>query len=363
VTERPRRQEQERASTEVVEVAPGVLRCQLPIDMPGLGHTNCYVLEDERGAAVVDPGLPGRATLNTLRQRLASAGIPLRRVHTVVITHSHPDHFGGAGWVRRETGAEIVTHRRFSLIWDRRDPPDVDVEDLGNLSPANADDAADEQQAGRRRQPWDAPPWGGAGYPFPLRRRLQMRASRHFPRFFRTPTPTVRLDDADTIRLGRREWIALHTPGHTDDHLCLFDPTERVMLSGDHVLPTITPHIGGFVRSVDPLDRFFDSLDKVAAHGDDVSVVLPAHGHPFEDLAGRAKAIQVHHLGRLDLLRRTAAELGRPARVQEMSEHLFSARAQGPMADSETFAHLEHLRLAGELDRLDRADGYEYVSR
>jgi hypothetical protein len=33
------------------------------------------------------------------------------------------------------------------------------------------------------------------------------------------------------------------------------------------------------------------------------------------------------------------------------------------MADSETFAHLEHLRLAGEMDRLDRDGRYEYVLR
>ena len=82
---------------DVTEVAPGVLRCQLPIDMPGLGHVNCYVLEDERGVALVDPGLPGKATFPELTARLASAGIPLARVHTVVVTHSHPDHFGGAG--------------------------------------------------------------------------------------------------------------------------------------------------------------------------------------------------------------------------------------------------------------------------
>ena len=133
------------------------------------------------------------------------------------------------------------------------------------------------------------------------------------------------------------------------------------MLSGDHVLPTITPHIGGINPNGDPLLAFFESLDKVAAYGDDVSVVLPAHGHPFDDLAGRAKAIQEHHVERLELLRRAADEIGRPARVQELSTHLFSARAQGSMADSETFAHLEHLRRAGEFERLDAPHGYEYV--
>ena len=37
-TERPRRQEQEPATTDITEVAPGILRSQLPIMLPGLGH-------------------------------------------------------------------------------------------------------------------------------------------------------------------------------------------------------------------------------------------------------------------------------------------------------------------------------------
>jgi glyoxylase-like metal-dependent hydrolase (beta-lactamase superfamily II) len=340
------KQEQEPATEEITEVAPGVLRMQLPIAFTGLGHVNCYALEDERGFAVVDPGLPGPDAWDGLLDRLARASVPLSRIHTVVITHSHPDHFGGAGWVRRESGADIVTHRQFRLIWDVDDPPDVDVEEAAEFP---------------RHRPWDAPPWGGDGYPFSFKRRMLMRGSRHFPRLFRTPTPTVRVSDAATVRLAGREWTALHTPGHTADHVCLYDPAERVMLSGDHVLPTITPHIGGFVREADPLDRFFDSLEKVAEYGPNVSVVLPAHGHPFHDLAGRAKAIREHHLDRLDTLRRASAEIGRPARVQELSARLFSPRAQGPMADSETFAHLEHLRRAGEFERTDAPTGFEYV--
>ena len=113
---RPPKQEQERASDEVVEVAPGVLRAQLPIEFTGLGHVNCYLLEDADGLTVVDPGLPGPAAYNTLRSRLAQAGFPLRRVHTVIVTHSHPDHFGAAGRLRHHSGARLVTHRRFRLM-------------------------------------------------------------------------------------------------------------------------------------------------------------------------------------------------------------------------------------------------------
>ena len=50
---KPARQEQEPASEEITEVAPNILWMQLPITMPGLGHVNCYALEDERGVVVV----------------------------------------------------------------------------------------------------------------------------------------------------------------------------------------------------------------------------------------------------------------------------------------------------------------------
>ena len=65
------KQEQESAREEVTEVAPGVLRMELPIRMPGLGHVNCYAILDDRGAAIVDPGLPGQASWRALAERLA----------------------------------------------------------------------------------------------------------------------------------------------------------------------------------------------------------------------------------------------------------------------------------------------------
>ena len=79
---------------------------QLPISMPGLGHVNTYALEDERGFALVDPGLPGPESWEALMQRLATAGIPLQRVHTTIVTHSHPDHFGGADQLAEEAGRD-----------------------------------------------------------------------------------------------------------------------------------------------------------------------------------------------------------------------------------------------------------------
>ncbi len=338
---RPKRQEQEPASTEVTEVATGILRSQLPISLPGLGHVNCYFLQDERGVAIVDPGLPGPQSWKALVNRLKQAGYKPKHVHTVVVTHSHPDHFGGAGRLRDTYGAEVISHRSFRTWFD---PAEDEV----------ADDEATPPPWGRS-MPWRS----DATFSPPISRRLKFGFYRvALRRFVRTPSPTRRVDDAEMITLAGREWVSLHTPGHTNDHLCLFDPTEGVVLSGDHVLPTITPHISGLVAGADPLSEFFRSLDKVAAL-QGVGLVLPAHGHPFHDLARRANEIKDHHTERLDTLRAAAGELG-SASVEELSHHLFKPRSWGQMAESETYAHLEHLRAIGEAESRDEAGTLHY---
>jgi len=335
-TNRPRRQEQEPATTEVTEMAPGILRSQLPISLPGLGHVNCYFLEDGRGLTIVDPGLPGPKSWRALVDRLKRAGYKPRNVHTVIVTHSHPDHFGGAGRMRDTYGAEVISHRSFRTWFDPAEDEtlndDPETESTTATSPWG------------RQMPWRA----DATFQPPLSRRLKFGLYRTaLKRFMKTPAPTHRVDDAEVITLARREWVALHTPGHTNDHLCLFDPVGGIVLSGDHVLPTITPHISGLVAGADPLTEFFGSLEKVAGL-EGVTLTLPAHGHPFADLRGRAQEIRDHHEDRLDTLRAAARELG-TGTVEDYSHKLFKPRAWGQMAESETYAHLEHLRESGQV--------------
>lgn len=353
------KQEQEDAGTDVLEVAPGVLRMQLPISMPGLGHVNMYALEDERGLAIVDPGLPGPASWKAIQDRLTAGGFKVADVHSVIITHSHPDHFGGVGRLVEESGAaDVITHSAFRSWW----------------APHSHDDAAEDavihdvhpDDLPPPRDPSAGPnmPWGGGTTPWgtksnfkpPLKRRLQYRLMSSkvgrgtIQKRMAPPTPTVRLKHGDVVKLARREWFAVHTPGHTLDHLCLHDPESGVVLSGDHVLPTITPHISGMNSGRDPLGLFFDSLDRVGAL-ENVQQVLPAHGHPFADLPGRTQAIKEHHLERLSKLESVAADLpNRRGTVEEFSHHLFRKARWGSMAESETYAHLEHLRLAGRAE-------------
>ena len=362
------KQEQEAAREEVTEVASGVLRMELPIRMPGLGHVNCYALLDERGAAVVDPGLPGKASWRELEQRLARAGLKVRDVHTVVVTHSHPDHFGGATRFAKESGARVVAHRsfRFGVAEAAHDEPEVSVDDLTAQTHSHAH--AHGEPAGEPakptgpvgiapREPWKSgrTPWGGAPPRPSFKMRMRWRVARWVGGLSFVPRITDTVVGGDVLRLAKRDWFVVHTPGHTEDHFCLHDPDEGVFLAGDHVLPTITPHISGLSLREDPLAAYFESLDRVAEI-QSVRRVLPAHGHPFADLAERCRGIQKHHVERLERVRAIGRDLGL-ATVEAFSHQLFHPRSWGSMADSETYAHLEHLRLQGLAEARRERDG------
>jgi glyoxylase-like metal-dependent hydrolase (beta-lactamase superfamily II) len=364
-----KRQEQEPARSEVVEVAPDVLRMELPIHLPGLGHVNCYAILDSEGAAVVDPGLPGPATWRVMQERLRQAGLQVKDVHTVVVTHSHPDHFGCAVRFVEEAGAKVVAHHSFHFgPYSGPEMPEVSVDDLAahHRHAHGGDDDEDEvpetlrtamdeaSEIVARSHDTGRTPWGGQRPMPPFRTRMRWRVARWAGRSF-IPTISHPVQHGDVLELAGREWFVVHTPGHTSDHFCLHDPTEDVFIAGDHVLPTITPHISGIASSPDPLASFFYSLDRVAEI-QGVSQVLPAHGHPFDDLAARTEAIKRHHEERLDKVRAISRKLG-PSTVQAFSQQLFRQRSWGAMAESETYAHLEHLRIARHAERYEDDDG------
>ena len=75
---KPTRRSRSRASEEVTEAAPGVLRMQLPVHLPGLGHVNCYA--DRRRARRGDrrPWSSWRHHLGRVTQRLAQGGFTPR---------------------------------------------------------------------------------------------------------------------------------------------------------------------------------------------------------------------------------------------------------------------------------------------
>ena len=338
-----RKSEQVPASDEVLDMGSGVIRMQLPIHMPGLRHVNMYGLLDDRGLAIIDVGVPGPSTWKAVKKRLKDAGFKVSDVHTVIVTHSHPDHFGCAGRLVTEANAQLVTHNNFHLFWNSDTP---------RCNHGDTDMAHDDSLP--ETNPFMSPsPWGGDHMrrpPAPLHRRIMFRAMRSgLLGSYKVPEPARRVRNGDVIRLAGRDMFAMHTPGHTLDHLCVHDPEGGFVFTGDHLLPHITPYISGLAGGTNPLLDYFASLERTAELSD-VKQALPAHGVVIDDVPGRAKEIIEHHHERFERLRKGSTETGKAMTVRELSTFLFRPEKLGAMADGEAYAHLEFLRLAGRAE-------------
>ena len=149
-----RASEQEDAQPdEVTEVAPGDPAGPAPDPFTGLGHVNTYLCEDA-AAVTARRSRPARPGDLEGAQGPARSGRrdPAGDVHTVVVTHSHPDHFGGAETAALEKATPRSWPPAFRTFFDLLEP------DLESSRP-------------RPRQPSD----GGAARPRRLRNRFDMR--------------------------------------------------------------------------------------------------------------------------------------------------------------------------------------------
>ncbi|MFL5409814.1 MAG: MBL fold metallo-hydrolase, partial [Myxococcales bacterium] len=82
---------------------------------------NCVWVEAPGARILVDAGLSHRETL----RRCRDAGLDLRDVTDICITHEHGDHCFGAGLIARKTGARV--HATPGTLRAMRDPPPLEL--------------------------------------------------------------------------------------------------------------------------------------------------------------------------------------------------------------------------------------------
>jgi glyoxylase-like metal-dependent hydrolase (beta-lactamase superfamily II) len=313
----------------VEAVRPGLWSIPVPIPVGTLRYTLVYALELADGLALVDVGYDTDEGWTALRTGLAATGHEVSDVRWLFVTQVHRDHYGLADRLRDEVGCRIGMHRLEAAGL---------TQDESGVAARRSAMTAWLLRCGVADGETDAmlpPSLGGVG--------------------LRVPEPDLLIEDGD--RLPVRPWRidALWTPGHTPGHLCFVDDGERLLLSGDHVLPRITSNISSDPRqreaAADPLSTYLASLDKVAHL--DVAEVLPAHEHRFAGIAARVADLRRHHSRRLgDVLGVLAGGTGLTA--WDVATGLEWARpwSMGTptihrMALGETLAHLVVLREQG----------------
>jgi glyoxylase-like metal-dependent hydrolase (beta-lactamase superfamily II) len=213
-------------------VAVSPLICRLLAPNPGpftFKGTGVAVIGKDK-VAVIDPGPDDPAHLQSLRDTLRG-----KRVTHILVTHTHRDHSPAAKHVKQWTGAPAY-----------------------GFGPHGHDTLAGIEEGG----------------------------DREF-------VPDVRLRDGDIIEGEGFTFEAVHTPGHTSNHICYALKEEQALFSGDHVM-------GWSTSVVAPPDgdmaAYMRSLEKLLSRNE--QIYWPTHGGPIRDPKVFVSALLRHRLSR-----------------------------------------------------------------
>ncbi|MFC2058186.1 MBL fold metallo-hydrolase [Chloroflexota bacterium] len=327
-----------------MEVTPGIYQLKVPIPDNPLGHLNAYLIEGDNGWLLVDTGWNTQDAFDSLNRQLAELNTSIEDITTIVVTHNHADHYGLASRVKQASGAQLAMHRiddqmaqdRFAdlrKVWQR----------IGHWLVLNGMPAEDFVYIGSRYS-----------------------SEKSVLRIPIAPAD-IAFSGGEKISTGSFDFDVLWTPGHSRGHICLHETTKKILISGDHVLPVITPHIScRGDHNENPLAQYIDSLKMV--ENLDVDIVLPAHEHIFYDLKERVGQILEHHEQRMEAIfdnlgdvPKTGYEIA--SQVSWMPEEKEGGLtwdeldpSQRPPASMEALAHLQLMFSEGRVEKVVKDD-------
>jgi glyoxylase-like metal-dependent hydrolase (beta-lactamase superfamily II) len=325
----------------IIEVAPGVRWLRMPLPF-ALNHINLWLLADGEGWAIVDTGVATPET-RELWERLFATALDGKPVTRVIVTHFHPDHMGLAGWLTERHGVALWVSET-EWLYARM----LSLDPGGEASARNA------------RAFYEAAGLAGAELSA-----LVTRGSDYRHRVSPIPLRFRRLADGMVFAIGGRSWRVIIGRGHAPEHACLDCPELGVLISGDQVLPKITPNVSLWPQEADgnPLALFIASLHKLRREVPAGRLVLPSHGLPFYGLDIRLGQLLAHHDARLA---EVEAACETPQTTAELVPVLFRRKLdthQLGFALGETLAHVHYLLGEERLRRRRDADGADRFVR
>ncbi|MCV6624858.1 MAG: MBL fold metallo-hydrolase, partial [Cellvibrionaceae bacterium] len=242
------------APGKLTEVAPGVHWIRMPVPFPP-SHINVFLLEDTNGWYIVDTGI-GSDETKALWQQITANMFTEKTLLGVIATHLHPDHLGLAGWLCDEWRANFYISQREYLT------------------------ARTLFKGNHREDDWEL-------MQFYHRCGLSQQQCRDFISStgglarISAPLPVCyeRLEEGQELWINDRAWRVIIGFGHSPEHACLYCKELNILISGDQILPRISPNIS--VQSLEPnhspLSEYLASMKKFYQLPKDC-LVLPAHG-------------------------------------------------------------------------------------
>ncbi len=359
-----------------MEIVPGLHQLKTPMPSPALPYILAYAFVGGDGVSLFDTGYGTPEAIEAMTGELRRLGCEPKDICRVIISHAHPDHLGMMGWVKEQSpDCEVVMLER-EWEWMSARHGDAESSDEGMEAFMRRSDGwlvrhgvpqeeiEEAQRNGRGGPPWasrttsgerkdDSAEGGRRGH-------AHGDGQRNPFGFWRmSDQPAVLLQDGEVFEFDGWSLRAVWTPGHTPGHLCLYERNHKLMFTGDHVLPHITPNVSMHddQEGTSPLADFRDSLRKVGEF--DTAMALPAHEFSIRDLPARCAALLHHHDDRLDEVRAAIGESFATARDVSARVHWNT----GPFDDfnlhtkrsalGETLSHLQVLLDEGRVKRRD----------
>jgi glyoxylase-like metal-dependent hydrolase (beta-lactamase superfamily II) len=319
----------------IQNVAEGIwwLRMPLPFD---LDHINLYLLDDgKNGYALIDTGIGTKRVEELWELLLATLDKPISKV---IVTHMHPDHIGMAGYLVDKFKAPLyMSHGEYFV---------------GRSLRGGSQGASDWQDD-------DYLVSCGMSEEYVAKAKQNRKEGKGMGLLIRPiPLQYERLHEGESMTIADEQWQIIIGRGHSPEHVCLYSESREILISGDHVLPGISPNIG--VYSTEPnansLQQYLSTLPQFLNLPEN-TLVLPSHKQPFYGLHQRVEELITHHHQHLDNLREFC-EQGKT--IKDCLPVLFKRKLnpQNMMfAVAEAFSHLNYLYFAGEFTRERNAQG------
>lgn len=309
----------------IEEIATNLYRIEIPLPESPLKSLNSYLIKAQDRNLIIDTGWNQEECMNAMLAALKELEVDIRKTD-FFITHLHTDHIGLV--------SNLVTDA--STIYFNQ--PDADrirsgifLDDLINFAWLN----------GLSKKEVRAVYHSHPGFKFRAKGQLSFHV----------------LKGGDTIRISDYAFNCVETPGHSEGHMCLYEPNKKILVAGDHMLRDITPTITLWSDEWNPLKEYLDSLDKV--YELDIELVLPGHRDIFRNPRERIHELKHHHQKRLDeiisILRK-----GRKNAFQVASQMtwdiIYESWSLFPVtqkwfATGEAIAHLKYLEETGMIKK------------
>lgn len=316
------------------EVAPGVYRIPLPLPGDALRAVNVYALVSGREVVLIDSGWALELAREQLEAALGTLGFDFAAITRFLITHVHRDHYSQALLIRRDFGARVSlgAGEEPSLAALIVRAEEIPTQLAAKLRAAGADElVAALLRAAAPTDNLTGDLWAA---------------------------PDEWLRTGDTMPAGDRSLAVIETPGHTAGHVVFHDAANKVLFSGDHLLPRITPSVGfEMVPARSPLRDYLASLNLTLTLAD--ARLFPAHGPVIESSRARSAELIAHHQRRLDETE-AAVRAGAATGFAVAGVLLWTGRGRAfadldiynqMLAVNETIAHLDVLAEQGRVER------------